>query len=146
MRIAQVGYAMNNAWLPGKQRRGQDRQGGIFRAAHLDRTRERMATVNEDLIHTWQRGIVVYLNNRFPNKCRGNFFPPIWKKALRSGLARLPRPAFRPGAGALAHDQSAPALTRRPVRRQKARLPDHVEPRAKACVDLAPRCREDSQQ
>src|SRR5947209_14648745 len=95
MRVAQVGYTTNDARLPSKQRRGQNRQRGIFRAAHLDRTRERMATVNEDLIHTWQKGIVVYLNNRFLNKCRGNFFPPMSKKALRSGLARLPSPAFR---------------------------------------------------
>src|SRR5260370_8256787 len=110
MRIAQVGYTMNDARLPSEQRRGQDRQRGIFRTAHLDRAREQMAAVNKDLIHTWQRGIVVYLNNRFSNKCRGNFFPPMWKKALRSGPARFPRPAFRPRSPALppAHSSTAP--------------------------------------
>src|SRR5207249_944376 len=85
MRIAQVGYAMNDAWLASEQRRGQDRQGGIFRAAHLDRTRERMATVNEDLIHTWQKGIGVYLNNRFPNKCgRSSRASPRFRVLVRA--------------------------------------------------------------
>src|SRR6266699_1922068 len=101
MRVAEIGYTMNNARLPSEQRRGQDRQRRIFRTAHLYKTRETTPTVNEDLIHTWQRGIVVYLNNRFSNKCRGNFFPPMSKKALRSGLARLPTPASRPCAGVL---------------------------------------------
>src|SRR6266404_8582178 len=114
MRVAQVGYTTNDARLPSEQRRGQDRQRRIFRTAHLDRTRERMAAVNKDFIHTWQRGIVVYLNNRFSNKCRGNFFPPMSKKALHSDPARLPRPAFRLGAGAMAPAQSIPALIRRP--------------------------------
>src|SRR6266536_1629031 len=123
MRVAQVRYAMNDAWLASEQRRGQDRQRGIFRAAHLDRTRERMATVNEDLIHTWQKGIVVYLNNRFPNKCRGNFFPPMSKKALHYDRARPPRPAFRPGASAPAHAKSIPALIRSHARRKRARPP-----------------------
>src|SRR5439155_25365016 len=113
MRIAQVGYAMNDAWLASEQRRGQDRQGGIFRAAHLDRTRERMATVNEGLIHTWQKGIGVYLNNRFPNKCRGNFFPPMSKKALRSGLGDVPGPALRPPPGPQAPARAL-AARRRP--------------------------------
>src|SRR5438067_13184008 len=146
MRIAQVGYAMNDAWLPSEQRRGQDRQGGIFRTAHLDRTRERTATVNEDLIHTWQRGIVVYLNNRFSNKCRGNFFPPMSKKAFRSGLARLLTPAFRPGAGALAPAQSIPATTRRRTRRKRARPPGRARLRGIEYFDLALRCREGSRQ
>src|SRR6266581_5070294 len=124
MRVAQVGYTMNDAWLPSEQRRGQDRQRGIFRTAHLDRTRERMTAVNKDFIHTWQKEIVVYLNNRFSNECRGNFFPPTWKKALRPGPGRFPRPAFRPGEAAPVSAQSVPAPIRRPARRQKARLPD----------------------
>src|SRR6266480_6315465 len=146
MRVAEIGYTMNNARLPSEQRRGQDRQRGIFRSAHLDRTRERMATVNEDLIHTWQKGIVVYLNNRFSNKCRGNFFPPMSKKALHSDRARLPRPAFRPGAGAMAPAQSIPALIRRHARRKRARPPGRARLRGIEHVDLAPRCREGSQQ
>src|SRR5438067_9336299 len=135
---------MNDARLPSEQRRGQDRERGIFRTAHLDRTRERTTAVNEDFIHTWQRGIVVYLNNRFSDKCRGNFFPPIWKEALRSGPARFPRPAFRPSAGVPAPAQSVPAPIRRPARRRRAQLPDRAKPRAKAYVDLAPRYREGS--
>src|SRR6266513_6375213 len=136
MRVAQVRDAMNDAWLPSEQRRGQDRQRGIFRTAHLYITREQMATVNEDLIHTWQKGIVVYLNNRFPNKCRGNFFPPMSKKELRSGLARLPRPAFRPGAGAPAPAQPIPALVRRHARRKRARPPGRARLRGIEYVDL----------
>src|SRR6266699_3394295 len=146
MRVAEIGYTMNNARLPSEQRRGQNRQRGIFRTAHFDRARERMATVHEDLIHTWQRGIVVYLNNRFSNKCRGNFFPSMSKKAIRSGLARLPTPTFRSGAGALAPAQSIPAPIRRHARRKRARPPGHARPRGIEYVDLAPRCREDSRQ
>src|SRR5881409_1355647 len=103
-----------------------------------------MATVNEDLIHTWQKGIGVYLNNRFPNKCRGNFFPPISKKALRSGLTRLPRPAFRPGGGAPAPAQSIPAPIRPRSRRKRARRLGRARPRGLEYADLAPRYREDS--
>src|SRR5438552_12194494 len=139
MRVAQVRYPMNDARLPSEQRRGQNRQRGIFRTAHLDRARERIAAVNKNLIHTWQTGIVFYLNNRFSNKCRGNFFPPIWKKAVHSGPARFPRPAFRPGAGALAPAQSVPGSIRPPARRRRAQLPDRAKPPAKAYVDLAPR-------
>src|SRR5206468_9910163 len=131
MRVAQVRYTMNDARLPSEQRRGQDRQRGIFRTAHLDRTRERMAAVNKNLIHTWQTEIVFYLNNRFSNKCRGNFFPPMWKKALHSGQFQSPRPAFRPGEAAPAPDQSVPALIRRHARQQKAQLPGRAKPRAK---------------
>src|SRR5882757_7705750 len=58
MRVAQVGHAMNDTRLSSEQRRGQDRQRGIFRAADLDRTRKRITAVNEDLIHTWQKGTV----------------------------------------------------------------------------------------
>ena len=58
MRVAQVGHAMNDARLAREQRRGQDRQRRIFRAADLDRTGKRMAAVDENLIHTWQKGTV----------------------------------------------------------------------------------------
>ena len=74
MCVAQVGHAVNNARLPGQQRRGEDRQRGIFRAADLDRTGKRMAAVDENLIHTWQKGTVSRRYNRYSNKCRGNFF------------------------------------------------------------------------
>src|SRR5437762_12075773 len=104
MRVAQVRYPVNDARLPSEQRRGQNRQRGIFRTAHLDRARERIAAVNKNLIHTWQTEIVFYLNNRFSNKCRRNFFPPIWKESLRSAPARFPTPAFRPGEAAPAPD------------------------------------------
>src|SRR5438067_10564532 len=106
MRVAQVRYPMNAARLPSEQRRGQNRQRGIFRTAHLDRARERIAAVNKNLIHTWQTGIVFYLNNSFSNKCRGNFFPPILKKAVHFVPARFSRPPFPSDAGALVSAQS----------------------------------------
>jgi len=52
MRVAQIGHAMNDTRLWRKQRRSQDRQRRIFRAADLDRPGERVTTVDEDLIHT----------------------------------------------------------------------------------------------
>src|SRR5207249_10227164 len=121
-------------------------QAGIFRTAVLEVTCERMAAVNRDFIHTRQEGIVVYLNNRLSNKSRDNFFPPMSKKALHSDRARLPRPAFRPGAGAMAPAQSIPALIRRHARRKRARPPGRARLRGIEHVDLSPRCREGSQQ
>ena len=135
---------MNDARFAREQRRGQNRQRRIFRAADLDRTRERMAAVNQNLIHTWQKEIVLYLNNRFSNKCRGNFFPPRSKEAPRSDRARSPGPAFHPGEGAPVLAQSMRAPTRRRAPRQKALLPGRAKPRVKDYVDLAPRCREGS--
>src|SRR6266699_690990 len=99
---------MNDARFAREQRRGQNGQRGIFRTAHLDRARERMAAVNTNLIHTWQTEIVFYLNNRFSNKCRGNFFPPMSKKAPRSGRGRFPKRASRP-----AEDEAVPARSGR---------------------------------
>ena len=58
MRVAQVGYAVNDTRLSGEQRCGQDRQRRVLRAADLDRPGKRVAAVDEDLIHTWQKGIV----------------------------------------------------------------------------------------
>ena len=60
-----------------------------------------MTAVDEDLIHTWQKGTVSRRYNRFLNKCRGNFFPPEPKEAPRSGQARFPRPAARPVEAAM---------------------------------------------
>ena len=85
MRVAQIRHVMEDALLSGQQRRGQDRQSRILRAADLDRAGERMAAVNEDLIHTWQRGIVSHLHNRFALKCRCNFFGQKGRERL--GLA-----------------------------------------------------------
>src|SRR5438552_416539 len=135
---------MNDARFAREQRRGQNRQRRVFRAAHLDRTGERMAAVNKDLIHTWQKEIVVYLNNRFSNKCRGNFFPPRSKETARSGRSQSPGPAFHPGEGAPGPAQSMRAPARRRAPRKTARPQDRAKPRAKEYVDLAPRCREDS--
>src|SRR6266567_6235856 len=103
---------MNDTRLRRKQRRSQDRQRRIFRAADLDRPGERVTTVDEDLIHTWQKGTVSHLNNRFSNKCPDNFFPPRPKEALRSGQALFPGPAFRPGEVAWEPAQSVRAPVR----------------------------------
>ena len=80
MRVAQVRDAMEDARFPREQSRGEDRERGIFRAADLDRAGKRIAAVNEDLIHTWQTGIVSLLHNRFLTRCRGNFSPPEARK------------------------------------------------------------------
>src|SRR6266540_3610470 len=102
MRVAQIGHAMNDTWLSSEQRRGQDGQRRIFRAADLDRTGKRTTAVNEDLIHTWQKGTVSRRYNRSSNKCRGNFFPPGPKEAPRFERVLFPEPAFhRVGACAI---------------------------------------------
>src|SRR6266480_7835768 len=93
MRITQVGHALNDTRFSGKQGRGEDRQRRILRAADLDRTGKRVATVDENLIHTWQKGIVSRRYNRSSNKCRGNFFPPEPKETHLSGRVLFPRPA-----------------------------------------------------
>src|SRR5437870_10523165 len=85
MRVAQIGNPTNDTRLSSEQRGGQDWQRRILRAADLDRTRKRMAAVDENFIHTSQTGNVSHLNNRFSKKCRGNFFPPGSKEALRFG-------------------------------------------------------------
>ena len=58
MGVAQVRDMMEDARFAREQGGGQDRQRRIFRAADFDRAGERMAAVNENFIHTWQRGIV----------------------------------------------------------------------------------------
>src|SRR5438477_13203996 len=131
---------MNDARFTGEQGRGQNGQRGIFRTAHLDRTRERMAAVNKNLIHTWQTEIVSYLNNRFSNKCRGNFFPPMSKKAPCSDPGRFPGRASRPVEDAAAPVRSAHRLVRHLWRRRRGRSPDRAGPHAKEDVDLAWRC------
>ena len=74
MRVAQVGDAMEDARLAREQRRGEDRQRGVFRAADLDRTGKRPAAVNQNFIHTCRRGIVSLRHNRVSKRCRDNFF------------------------------------------------------------------------
>src|SRR5437867_937581 len=98
---------MNDARFPREQCGGEDWQRRIFRAADLDRSRKRMAAVNENFIHTSQTGNVSHLNNRVSKKCRGNFFPPEQKKAARSDRFRSPMPAFLP-----CHGARWPALSR----------------------------------
>ena len=65
MDVAQVGHVMDDARLLGEQGGGEDRQGGIFRAADFDRTGEWMAAVNENFIHTLRRGNAGFLHNPF---------------------------------------------------------------------------------
>src|SRR5436190_12263735 len=146
MRVAQVWHAVNNTRLPSEQRRGQDRQRRIFRAADLDRTRKRTAAVDEDLIHTWQKGIVSRRYNRSSNKCRGNFFPPEPKEAHLPRRGLFPEPTFHRAGVGLGLDQSAHAPAHRPAHRRTAQLPDHATLRAKECAGLALRYKEDSQQ
>src|SRR5947199_10020869 len=87
---------MNDARFPREQCGGEDWQRRIFRAADLDRSRKRMAAVNENFSHTSQTGNVSPLNNRFSKKCRGDFFPSEQKNAARSDRFRSPTPAFLP--------------------------------------------------
>src|SRR5262245_50279672 len=56
MRVAQIGHAVNDTRLSSKQRSSQDRQRRILRAADLNGTGKRMTAVDEDFIHTWQKG------------------------------------------------------------------------------------------
>src|SRR6266508_4542541 len=146
MRVAQIGHTMNDTWLSSEQRRGQDGQRRIFRAADLDRTGKRTTAVNEDLIHTWQKGTVSRRYNRSSNKCRGNFFPPEPKETHLSGRALFLRPASHRGQAAMAPPRSGRALTRRPPYLQKAQPPDRAILRAKVCAAPASRCKEDSRQ
>src|SRR5437016_3146249 len=135
---------MNDARFAREQCGGQNRQRGIFRATDLDGTGKRMAAVNENLIHTWQIGTVSHLNNRFSNKCRGNFLPPGPKKAHHSGRFRSLTLAFHRAEAATAPAQSSRAPTHRLARWRKARPLDRVRPRGKACGGLVSRRKEDS--
>src|SRR5215470_13221038 len=99
--------------------------------------------MDEDLIHTWQKGTVSGRYNRFSNKCRGNFFPPESKKAPRSGRVRSPRRACHRAEVGLGLDQSTRAPTHHLVLRRKPQSPDHATPRVKECADPVWRCKED---
>src|SRR4029450_3790379 len=105
-----------------------------------------MTAVDEDLIHTWQRGTVSRRYNRSSNKCLGNFFPPGPKEGPRSGRALFPRPGFHRAAAAMAPDQSARAPVHRLSLRRITQFPDRATLRAKECAGLASRCKEDSRQ
>ena len=52
--VAQVRNPRNHAGLLGQQRRGKDRQSGIFRAADPDRSAQAAASVNKNFIHVWR--------------------------------------------------------------------------------------------
>src|SRR5437762_3629686 len=105
-----------------------------------------MTAVNEDLIHTWEKGIVSRRYNRSSNKCRGNFFPPEPKEAHLPRRGLFPEPTFHRAGVGLGLDQSAHAPAHRPAHRRTAQLPDHATLRAKECAGLALRYKEDSQQ
>ena len=98
MRVAQVRHAMQNARLARQQRRGQDRQRRIFRAADLDRTGERMTAVNENFIHTWRRGIVSLLHNLFSPRCRDNSSRQKAQQSVSPGRSRFRARAIRRAA------------------------------------------------
>ena len=57
MDVAQIRHVMDDARLLREQGRGQDRQGGVLRAADFDGAGERLAAVNENFIHMLRRGI-----------------------------------------------------------------------------------------
>src|SRR6516225_8073024 len=103
-----------------------------------------MAPVNKNLIHTWQTGNVSHLNNRFLNKCRGNFFPPASKKARCPGRFRLPRPATHRVEAATGPAQSVPAPTHRREYQRTPQSSDRAELRAKAFRRFLLRRKEDS--
>src|SRR5436190_6995046 len=144
MRVTEVGHAVNNTRLSSEQRRGQDRQRGIFRAANLDRTGKRITAVDEDLIHTWQKGTVSRRYNRSSNKCRGNFFPPGPKEGSRFGRVLFPAPAFQQAGAAMALDQSTRVPAHHPAYRRTMKLLDRAILRAKECAGPASICKEDS--
>src|SRR5262245_65906512 len=131
MGIAQIGYAVDDTRFSGEQRGGQDRQRRILRAADLDGTRKRIAAVNEDLIHTWQKGTVSRRYNRSPSKCRGNFFPPGPKEATRSVSALFPMPALHPAEAAMTPDQSTRIPDNRPPHHRTKPPPNHANTRAR---------------
>src|SRR6266496_5031578 len=105
MRVAEIGHAVNDTRFSSEQGRGQDRQRRILRAADLDRTRKRMTAVDENLIHTWQKGTVSRRYNSSSHKCRGNFFPSGPKEGPRFGRALFPEPAFHRGRAVWGPDQ-----------------------------------------
>src|SRR5207249_11660107 len=130
---------MNDARFPREQCGGEDWQRRIFRAADLDRSRKRMAAVNENFIHTSQTGNVSHLNNRFSKKCRGNFFPPEQKKAARSDRFRSPMPAFLPVEGAMVPVQSVRDLIHYLGCWRKPRPPDRANPHGIEYADIVSR-------
>ena len=91
MRVAQIRHATDDARLACEQRRRQDRQRRVFRAADLDRAGERVAAVDEDLIHIGQRENAGYLNNPFSIRCRDNFFA----REARKSASLCPMPISR---------------------------------------------------
>src|ERR1700730_14650295 len=103
-----------------------------------------MATVDENLIHIWQRENAVYLNNRISTRCRGNSFRPVTPKGLHFAQAQSPARASRPAVDVPASARSIGDSFHRRARRQTEPLQGHARLRARAIVDLALRYREDS--
>src|SRR4029077_137857 len=101
-----------------------------------------MTAVDEDLIHTWQKGTVSRRYNRSSNKCRGNFFPSGPKEAHRSDRVLFPAPAFHRVGAALGLDQSTRAPVHPLAHRRTAQFPDRTILRAKECARSASRCKE----
>src|SRR5580704_16705050 len=105
-----------------------------------------MTAVDEDFIHTWQKGTVSRRYNRSPNKCRGSFFPPGPKKAPRSGQVLFPEPAFHQAGVASGLDQSARAPAHPLAHQRTAQFPDRAILRAKERAGSASGCKEDLRQ
>src|SRR6267154_4160161 len=101
-----------------------------------------MTAVDENLIHTWQKGTVSRRYNRSSNKCRGNFFPPEPKEASRSDRALFPRPAAHRSGAVLGPEQSVRAPARRLVFRRTVKLPDRAILHAKEYAGPASRYKE----
>src|SRR4029453_1758108 len=103
-----------------------------------------MAAVDEELIHTWQKGTVSRRYNRSSNKCRGNFFPPGPKEGPRSGQALFPRPTAHQVEAGTAPAQSARARAHRPAHQRITQPPDRAKLLAKECAGPVWRRKEDS--
>ena len=96
IRVAQIGHPPDRAGLAREQRGRQNRQGRILRTADLDRTAQRMSSVDPNLIHIWLTENAGYLNNPFSIQCRDNSFDEESRKVLHPGQAQFPMPGVRP--------------------------------------------------
>src|SRR4029450_12982149 len=105
-----------------------------------------MTAVDEDLIHTWQKGTVSRRYNRSSNKCRDNFFPSGPKEAPGSDRVLFPEPACHPAGAALGLDQSTRVSAHRLAHRRTVQFPDRAILRAKEWAGPGLKRKEDSQQ
>src|SRR4029453_3867370 len=101
-----------------------------------------MTAVDEDLIHTWQKGTVLRRYNRSSNKCRGNFFPSGPKETPGSDRVLFPEPAHHPVGAALRLYPSGRVRAHRPAYLRTTQFPDRAILRAKGCAGPALRCKE----